>query len=65
MTPEIVERDQHSISLRIECPNSEDIYLNIQLGPWETQTDAEPVENGEEKSKENSESEKTLQVDGQ
>ena len=58
MTPEIVERDQHSISLRIECPNSEDIYLNIQLGPWETQTDEGALGNGEKNSEESSEPEK-------
>jgi len=38
MTPEIVERDLHTMSLRIECPNSEDIFMKIELGPWETKT---------------------------
>lgn len=38
MHPEIVDRDLHTISLRIECPNSEDISLKIELGPWETRT---------------------------
>ncbi len=45
MTPEILERDLHSISLRIECPNSEDISLKIQLGPWETRFDEEEENN--------------------
>ncbi|NHJ87146.1 MAG: helix-turn-helix domain-containing protein [Asgard group archaeon] len=49
MTPEIIERDLQSISLRIECPNSEDIYLKIQLGPWETKAvDEEEDEEDEE-----------------
>jgi DNA-binding transcriptional ArsR family regulator len=48
MSPEIVERDLHSISLRIECPNSENIYLNIELGPWETQTETDDGSDGEE-----------------
>jgi predicted transcriptional regulator len=48
MTPEVVERDMHSISLRIECPNSEDIYMKIELGPWETRTSDEEID-GEEK----------------
>lgn len=50
MTPEIVDRDLHSISLRIECPNSEDISLKIELGPWETRFDEDEndtEENGE------------------
>jgi len=38
MVPEIVDKDLHSMSLRIECPSSEDIYMNIKLGPWETKT---------------------------
>ncbi len=38
MVPEILDRDSHTISLRIECPNSEDIYLKLELGPWETRT---------------------------
>ena len=47
MTPEIVERDLTSMSLRIECPNSEDIFMKIELGPWETRTfdDEEEEEN--------------------
>lgn len=38
MHPEVVERDLHAITLRIECPNSEDISMKIELGPWETKT---------------------------
>ena len=49
MHPEIVERDLHSISLRIECPNSEDISLKIELGPWETRAIDEDLINEEEK----------------
>ncbi|NHJ03222.1 MAG: ArsR family transcriptional regulator [Candidatus Heimdallarchaeota archaeon] len=47
MTPEIVERDLTSMSLRIECPNTEDIFMKIELGPWETKTieDDEEIEN--------------------
>ncbi|NHJ40817.1 MAG: helix-turn-helix domain-containing protein [Asgard group archaeon] len=47
MTPEVVERDMHSISLRIECPNSEDIYMKIELGPWETRTTDEEIDGNE------------------
>ncbi|MHA1530974.1 MAG: winged helix-turn-helix transcriptional regulator [Candidatus Heimdallarchaeota archaeon] len=52
MSPEIIERDLHSISLRIECPNSEDISLKIQLGPWETTLDVEEEEEEKEEKKE-------------
>ncbi|NHJ49512.1 MAG: helix-turn-helix domain-containing protein, partial [Asgard group archaeon] len=48
MTPEIVERDIQSISLRIECPNSEDIYMKIELGPWETKTVDDEIDGDEE-----------------
>ncbi|RLI69319.1 MAG: hypothetical protein DRO63_01065 [Candidatus Gerdarchaeota archaeon] len=44
LTPEIVERDLKSISLRIECPSHEDIYMKIELGPWETRTSSPDTE---------------------
>ena len=44
MTPEVVERDLKSISLRIECPSNEDIYMKIELGPWETRTVDEEID---------------------
>ena len=44
MTPEILERDLTSISLRIECPNHEDILMKIELGPWETKTEGDDEE---------------------
>lgn len=50
MTPEIIERDLQSISLRIECPNSEDIYLKIQLGPWETKAVDEEEDDEDEEA---------------
>lgn len=49
MSPEIIEQDLHSIALRIECPASEDIFLNIQLGPWELQKE---TKEGEEEGNE-------------
>ncbi|MGC9777901.1 MAG: helix-turn-helix domain-containing protein [Candidatus Heimdallarchaeota archaeon] len=56
LTPEILERDLHSISLRIECPNSEDISLKIELGPWETRFDEEENDiDNDENDKEESE----------
>ncbi|MHA1556846.1 MAG: hypothetical protein ACTSPM_07925 [Candidatus Heimdallarchaeota archaeon] len=51
MTPEIVERSLHTMSLRIECPNSEDIFMKIELGPWETKTVVEDDEDFEETDK--------------
>jgi DNA-binding transcriptional ArsR family regulator len=53
MVPEIVDKDLHSMSLRIECPNSEDIYMKIELGPWETKTfgDEEKEENNDDDKK--------------
>lgn len=47
--PEVVERDLHTISLRIECPDSENIYLNIDLGPWETHIVENEEDDGIEK----------------
>lgn len=48
MTPEIVERSLHTMSLRIECPNSEDIFMKIELGPWETKTVGDDEEDDDE-----------------
>ena len=54
MVPEIVDKDLHSMSLRIECPSSEDIFMKIELGPWETKTVGdEEKENGSENNSEN------------
>jgi len=47
LTPEVVERDLKSISLRIECPNHEDIFMKIELGPWETRTSSSEEEEEE------------------
>jgi DNA-binding transcriptional ArsR family regulator len=47
MHPEVLERDLHSIRLRIECPGEEDIYLNIELGPWKTETEPPETEENE------------------